>query len=247
MQKEARRVHEENKALRCIIRDLGMSDDVLQQRLELVMGTSSSSACTPQNCASTASHSSIIPAPPATISNTNSTIAPSGPPSAVNQIMDRPPPATAPLIEPMSNASLTYHEDPVALDTLQTWDLYSWLNDLSNIKDAYGIEAQTQFDYDDATSLSNIPYQANNTVWAPDDPVLIDSSGTSVIDVDNTSSQETERVVSHIPGSMSDNDLLAFPLGNMMQWPSAGPAHYQTYTTANTNGFWMPAQEGEHS
>lgn len=41
MQKQARRVHEENAALRSIIHDLGLSDDALQQRLQLAMDANS--------------------------------------------------------------------------------------------------------------------------------------------------------------------------------------------------------------
>lgn len=29
-----------------------------------------------------------------------------------------------------------------ATDALQTWDLYSWINDLANIKDAYSFDPQ---------------------------------------------------------------------------------------------------------
>lgn len=35
IQKEARRIHQENDALRCVIRELGMSDDALKLRLDM--------------------------------------------------------------------------------------------------------------------------------------------------------------------------------------------------------------------
>ena len=43
IQKEARRVHEENKALRCIVREMGVSDDALRHRLSALLNTTASS------------------------------------------------------------------------------------------------------------------------------------------------------------------------------------------------------------
>jgi len=97
----------------------------------------------------------------------------------------------------MANNPLISHEEPELPDTLQTWDLYNWLNDLSNIKDAYGVEAQTQFDYENIMP-PNVPYQAsgsaetryipvgqmgiNNAVWTHD---LVESNGTLLKEVNN--------------------------------------------------------------
>jgi hypothetical protein len=177
IQREARRIHEENAVLRCVIRELGVSDEALQQRLQLAMSardspahdtqvslariidvSSSSSFALGQNGASTAASRSSMDtnANSAAFSNLGTLPPPILDQNAVSHVPD----ATVAnalnhtAISPLSDAHVTstFEEtgtssllDANVTDALHTWDLYSWVNDLSNIKDAYSINAQVSF------------------------------------------------------------------------------------------------------
>ncbi|KAL9625288.1 MAG: hypothetical protein Q9160_000690 [Pyrenula sp. 1 TL-2023] len=230
MQQQARRVHEENTVLRSVIRDLGLSDDALQQRLGLAMSANGSACvCHPQNGASMPLRPAIIPIPPA--ANANGNLATSSvSPSNLDQRMTPPPPPASSIPSTATDA-VTYPANCMATDDFQSWDLSSWLDSLSNIHHSYGVEAQTesQFDYGDATSPLNALFSlhegaktphgplsqrgADDTPCIRDDSRFVASNGTPFVEsnvANLASAGEVDNMASRASGRINDNNIPTF-------------------------------------
>jgi hypothetical protein len=155
IQREARRIHKENAVLRDVIRELGMSDDALQQRIHLAM---SGSPHDPQVCVARINKSSSSPffAPVQNVDSASATCSPTNATSATISTSNAVAPSAfdqrvalpfldAHATDALDQTTISPLPDAIVTDALQTWDLYSWVNDLANIKDAYSFNAQVSY------------------------------------------------------------------------------------------------------
>ncbi|KUJ11077.1 uncharacterized protein LY89DRAFT_674427 [Mollisia scopiformis] len=136
MQKEAQRVHEENRLLRKALHNQGLDDATIERALEAAKSAS---------CA--------VPAPPQVREGLITDELPAVSWSNIDSAGEHPSMAAVPS---------TGVENPQVVgetDIPQTLDLFDWLDNLSQIKDAFGAES-----FDDLFDYSAVPLESSDFI-----------------------------------------------------------------------------------
>lgn len=137
MQKEARRVHEENLVLRALLRERGIDDDHI---VRVLSSTGRSPAKVSERSSVIRKEDMIADLPRGFKLNLDARSDCCGPgqscPVPTTQITE-PPAAMSQKGSVVSQTPPDQHL-PLPKDSPISWDLYGWLNDLSQIKDAFG-------------------------------------------------------------------------------------------------------------
>ncbi|KAH8653098.1 hypothetical protein BGZ60DRAFT_178364 [Tricladium varicosporioides] len=126
MQQEARKVQEENRLLRVVLREQGFNDITLQHALEKVRQSEGLNAQTQRGVSKTCEAPAMSRACPPS-SNCGST---------ARTDLSIPSVQSSLPIPPIENSTSLVDQG----DLSQTMDLYHWLDDLCQIKDALGVE-----------------------------------------------------------------------------------------------------------